>query len=131
MKKISKADSVELDKIVVELRDKKEALEEVASEYNKLLDDEWDKVEEALTEMNNAIEAAANWRKDIVGKIEEYVGDRSDAWQESDRASEYEDWKSAYEECTLDILEIERSEEIDVPEFDEEELGNVLTGVDE
>lgn len=104
MKLLNKKQKQERDRLVSELSVKREQLQEAVDDYNELL------------------EAAREWRDDIVGLIEDYISERSDKWHESDAAQQTNDWLYRFSELNLDDLDMdeigaEHADQIeDIPE---------------
>lgn len=131
MRKLSKVNSKTRDEIVTRFRELKTELEESISKYNEAVSEAFKEVAEAKDALNEAIKDGASFRDDIVSEMDEYVGDRSEKWQESDAAQEYESWKSEWEQCELEEIDIEEPTELDMPDFNEEELGDIRESVNE
>jgi hypothetical protein len=131
LRKLSKANIKTRDDIVTCFRNLKGELEKAIGDYNETVADAFKSVEEAKDALNEAIKDGASLRDDIVAEMDEYVGERSEKWQESDAASEYEGWKSEWEGCELEEVEIEKPEDIDMPDFNEEALGDIRESVNE
>jgi chromosome segregation ATPase len=107
MKKLSAGQITTRDKHAEDIRNAQTELNEVIEKYNAVLEEHKANIETALTAFNEKLTAAREWRDEIVSDIDSYVGDRSEKWQESDAASAYEEWKSAYENLEMDDVEID------------------------
>lgn len=79
MTKLKKKQEKERDALVARLNEQAEA------------------INAAITKYNETLAEAKEFAQGIVGEIEDYVSERSDAWHESDKASAVEDWKTAWE----------------------------------
>lgn len=108
MKKISKSDIQRRDKIASELKDAREKLE---SELAALA--------EVYKEYNDAKAEAKSYCDDIASQIEEYIGEKSEAWQEGENGQRWASWKETYEGFDIQL-------ETEVPEFDEEDVAESL-----
>jgi len=77
-----------------------------------------DIVEETLVftaDYNSLREDIQDLANEVVEGIEGYIGDRSEKWQESDRASAYESWKDEWQEATnLEQVELILGDEIEL-----------------
>jgi isopropylmalate/homocitrate/citramalate synthase len=68
-----------------------------------------DKIEPARMKIAEAVAAWYTWRFDIADTMEAYASERSEAWQESEAAQAYADWKELYE-----TAEVTLPDELDV-----------------
>jgi hypothetical protein len=110
MKSISKADKARR----VELRDAITAAHAALEDACSVANVEIAKANEALAAYREAVQAAVNFVEDIGNEIESYMDDRSDKWRESDAASDYEEWKSAWQNFQPD--EPEDYADLEAPE---------------
>lgn len=122
MKRLSKDDLKLRDELVQKLNDAKAGIETAYGEVNALLTG---KVAEAVGKYNDVLTEVESFRDDLVGRMEEYEGERSDKWRESDAGSNYESWKADWENLAVD--EVEVPVELDIPEV---EHGDELDGLD-
>lgn len=126
MKKLNKTHLKNRDAIYVDLQLAKSNLDDAVIAYNEKAAELYADAEDKLSEYNDVLERAREWRDEIVEEIDEYVSDRSDKWQESDAAQEIESWKSEFEGLELDELTMEKPEDLEMPnEIDDEVLNNV------
>lgn len=135
MTKIDKFQKATKEEIEVKFQNAFEDLDEAVDKYNEGLGEAWAKVEEACGEYNDAIEElwepveaaqqsyneviseANSLRQEIAGEIEEYMGERSEKWQESEKAAQYETWKERFSE-DWDEIDLTKPDGL---EFDEPE----------
>lgn len=115
MKSLSKKDELEREAIVKSLR----RLADKAKEAIEDLNHEIEIANICIREYNEAVLSAARFRDTIVKKMQDYVDEHSDAWEESEAGEEYLAWKASWEE--LDFEGIDPVEEIDPPEIDNAE----------
>ena len=108
MKKLSKSALTERDEFVAQLSEKREEAEAALSAAS-----------DAVSEYNKLIGEVEEWRDRIVGEMDDYISERSEKWAESEAASNYESWKSAFED--LDFSKIDEVA-TDVDSSLEEEL---------
>ena len=78
------------------------------------LKEKWEAYEAAVNELNQAIVDADQFRADIVSAMDEYMGERSERWPESDAGQAYSEWKDAWEGFELEEIE---ATEIDAETF--------------
>jgi chromosome segregation ATPase len=108
MKKISKSDIQRRDKIASDLKDTREKLEhELAA------------LEDLYRAYNDAKQEAKSYCDDIASQIEEYIGEKSEAWQGGENGQRWESWKEVYEGFDIEL-------ETKVPEFDEVDVAELL-----
>ena len=122
MTKLSKKDLTLKQEHANKLTETYEKLDAAVSTFNAAMEEAWEKVQEALDEHNTAIESANEWRGDIAQQMQDYYDNRSEKWQESDKGSEYEQWKSEWEE-SFDQVEMEKPDE---PDFDAEDYAAII-----
>lgn len=60
---------------------------------------------EAISSYNEVVEEANGFRDDIANEIRSYIDERSESWQASDRAMDYDEWQSQWSE-ELEWMEI-------------------------
>lgn len=92
-------------------KDQRDRLSKLASEYEAAFGE----LCGAVTAYNQVLSDIEDLRSEIVEAIEEYTSERSDKWQESDAASQYEEWASAWQDLCLDA--IDDPEEISLTEI--------------
>ena len=109
MTKLTKTDIALRDEVANRLQDKYGELTAAIEAYNNAIQELWGPVEVAMNEYNEAIGDANAWKTDRAQEMQEYIDERSEKWQESDKASEYETWKSQYEE-DFEQVELEAPE---------------------
>lgn len=95
--------------------------------YNSSLDDMREEIETAVEEYNSAIAEAREFRDEIVQDIEDYMSERSDKWQESDKAEQYRAWQSEWEGIELDEMEFEMPDPLESPNI----ADDIFEGVNE
>ena len=70
--------------------------------------EQFNAMETAIDNYNSMIREVRELRDEIVTAVDDYVAERSEKWRESERAGEYADFKSFWEDMEL--------EEVDVPD---------------
>lgn len=63
-------------------------------------------MEAAINAYNSVVEEVDTWRDAIVSAIESYVENRSEKWQEGEKAQAYDEWKSSFEDIDCDPIEV-------------------------
>ena len=98
----------------------------------------WDEVEaakantdQAITLLNQSIETynealadAALFRDEVVGDMDDYMGERSEKWEESDSGQAYTSWKDEWEG-----LDLEPIDQIDMIDFNDPSHADELDGL--
>lgn len=136
MKKLNKATLAERDEIAGKLRDRADdarkaidafneamgakwaIIEAALADYNEALEEEWEKVQTEVEAYNEVIQEANDWKTGVATEIDNYTGERSDKWQESDAAQRYESWKESYDEM-VEALEVEKPDPLELEHDDE------------
>lgn len=149
MNKLNKQHLTERDEICAKLREALEQLEVAVNGYNSRraaawsvlslalnaynteMDDAWMTVEAARDEYGGQAQDARDWASGIAGEIEEYMGERSDKWSESDKGQAVSSWKDEFDSAALQDIEIESPGAIEIEEpedlsIDEENAAEVL-----
>lgn len=134
MKKLTKQEIVDRDAICSKLRDAREQVDTALTEFNTkrgeaytalaaaveafndTQTEEWDKVSQAIADYNEVVTEADQWKTDVASQIDEYMSERSEKWQEGDRAQAYTDWKSAFEDASIEEMSVEEPDQIEIEE---------------
>jgi hypothetical protein len=98
MKKLSKDQLKQHADIADRLGTARDALEAALEEcfaVTGVIGEAWVAYQEAIVE-------AASFRDDLVRAMDDYAGERSDKWTESDAGSAYEEWKSEWENLAIE-----------------------------
>jgi predicted S18 family serine protease len=125
MKKLTKERVAEWARLTEAVRAAEAELAERIGFFNTDMQNAFERVESAASNLSEARTEAAQFRDDVVGDIESYVGERSEKWQDSDAAQSYGDWLDAW--VSLDCSEVS----IDPPEDIEpvDEIADEMDGV--
>jgi len=79
-------------------------LEEAVEKYNEATGEKDKKpVEDAISIYNDALDSAQGFCETIVGDIEEFMEEKSEKWQESDKGEAHANWKDSWD-ITLDPI---------------------------
>jgi hypothetical protein len=91
-------------------------------------------VEEHIKAFNDQILEINDFMGGIASEIREYIDGKSEKWQESDKATDYEAWAEAWEEeldtLTWEMLDAEGVMDVSDIENPSETLGNLSTEVE-
>src|SRR5215510_15034516 len=96
MQALSKAQLVTLKTLFETLTTRYEAFEEAVDDFNATQAEAWNEVLAAEEAYNEAVTTANEWLGEVKEAIEEYVNERSEKWQESDRGQAYAAWLEAF-----------------------------------
>ena len=124
MKKLTKEQAQKKAALSEEMSEKMGALNTLIKKLNDEITAQWETIETAKEEYNQSIRDANEFQEEIASNIDEYVGERSEKWQEGEQASRYEDWKSQWEE-SFDECDLEEPEALsEVEDTFSEDLEN-------
>ena len=111
MKRLSKAQEQTRSELLERLR---KAQSEMAAEVDKA-NEAVGAVNAAIDSYNEALSDVETFRDEITGDMESYADERSDKWRDSDAGSNYDSWKSEWD--NLDTSEVAHAEEIEEPDL--------------
>jgi hypothetical protein len=136
VKGLKKAQSTELSKWSGDLDTAFQDLDEACIAYNEAVGDEAKAkakagVEAAIEEYNKQIVDANDFLSGIGAEIREYIDGKSEKWQESDKASDYEAWAEEWEQeldaVSWDMLDCDGVLDVSGIENPSETIGNLNT----
>lgn len=96
MKALIKAQKTERDALLSILRDRMTDLQDDVATFNDGVAALLANLQVGVDNYNEASDSVKGWLESVRESIQEYVDDRSEKWQESDKAQEYQDWLEAY-----------------------------------
>lgn len=96
MKALIKAQKTERDALLSILRDRMTDLQDDVATFNDGVAALLASLQVGVDNYNEASDSVKGWLESVRESIQEYVDDRSEKWQESDKAQEYQDWLEAY-----------------------------------
>lgn len=99
------------------ISDERDALETEIDAYNALMNETWERVENALLSLNEKIAQAEEWRGEIASEMQDYFDERTERWQEGDAGCAYQEWISEWE-IELSEVELEAPPEVEMPDDD-------------
>ena len=120
MRKLDKVQIARKDKLASKFQDLYSELDAAVQEFNAAMSAQWGKVEQAITAYNEAIQEANELKQEIVSDIDNYMGEHTERWLESEKGWEYDVWKGEFEEDFSEII-VERPEELDISNVDDHE----------
>lgn len=115
MKKLSKAQQEEKDRLLAELRRTHEEVVMAVVELNEKVKEMWADVDGKVDDHNAVVEQANEFMQTVVESMQSYQDERSEKWQESDAASAFADWQGAWED-QLEELELLEPDLVDEPD---------------
>ena len=98
-----------------------ETLAEAVTVYNDELSVAFSELEEAAKEFDEKLQGARDWRDQMTSDLDEYIGERSDKWQESDKGQEVTSWREAFD-IDLETITFEAPDYVEVAEPDDLEV---------
>jgi hypothetical protein len=96
----------------------REALNAAVARFNELMAQEWAGVEKEAEALNAAISDLTSFRDEVMQSMEDYAGERSEKWQESEAGQNYAAWMEQWEGLRVDEVELERPADVDEPDVD-------------
>lgn len=88
------------DEIIEDIRKNEDALNEAIREANEAIEEANEKIAavRSLSEdLDQSINELEGWAEGIAEEIDEYINARSDAWQDSERGQQYDEWRSQWQ----------------------------------
>lgn len=127
VKKLDKQTIADRDALIDRFRDRYSDLDNAVVEYNAAIETAWEKVEQAMGDFNEVIDDANAWKQQVAESIDEFIGGKSEKWQESAKGQAYEAWKSEYGDDEYEHVEFEKPDELSLEDVEnhEELLGNL------
>ena len=104
------------EKLVAELREKADKVEDAIAVYNDLVKAARLDVEAALTAYNETLQEVAGFAEDIVSQADQDLSEKSEKWQDSERGQAALAWKEEWDTAMFEQLEIEFPDDIEAPE---------------
>lgn len=105
----------------------REAVEAAVVEFNETVQEAMPPVAEAVDRYNTAVQAAAELAEEVASDIQNFIDDKSEKWQESDRGQEYATWAEEWNSPDLfEEVKIEFPSELETPEMEHGDTLDVL-----
>ncbi|SRR5260370_19407025 len=118
MRCLDKADSKRKAELSDQLDYGYEGLTSAITIYNTKIVEAWAPVEDAINMFNELVNNGQEFRDEVVNQMVDYTADKSEAWTEGERGQAYEEWKGAWEEASLEPIELEQPKDIDIDGFE-------------
>ena len=118
MKSLTRDDKDARDELVKRFTIAKTELSAVITEANSIIEQHRASIEAAQQKYNDVLGEAEVLRDEIREAIEDYIADRSEKWQEGERAEAYAAWRDAFDSLDTSELDIDLPGEIEDPEPD-------------
>lgn len=113
---MKKVDPKLIEKMADNIRTEMQNVENIREQINNMIDN---RLAGAIEAYNAALSEARDFIEDAVGKMEDYVEDKSENWGDSDTGTAYMDWKSEWEGMDLENLVRPDLIEFDYPHADD------------
>lgn len=125
MRALTKAEGKDVDEMAARLADAKEDVERAVDAVNA----EVGRANDAIRVYNEVLNDARELAGDIVARMDDYAGGRSDKWRDSDAGRAFEDWKGEWE--NLELGDLDTIEDVETPDMGHDEtLGMMRREVD-
>jgi hypothetical protein len=124
VKQLTKKQSRRREELVDKLETRKAQVQTAIEEFQEKMQTLWNEtVVLSVETYNEAVREADELRVEITDAQQEYYGNRSEKWQNSDAGSTYEEWQSSWENAEFSDANLSMPEiEIDLDvEFTHEE----------
>lgn len=128
MKALTKAHLATRDALCARLIQHYGDLEDALQIVNAALVTAWERIESTLAAYNAVVDEANAWREEIVSEIQHIIEDHNEKWQESDIGQTHIGWLNAWENDTLETVDLDPPE---MPELDIDNQSDVLAGLPE
>jgi hypothetical protein len=126
MKKIGKDQQKELDRLAGEIPVAMQDLNEAIEAFNLKVAMARDDISESLGKYNDLIDSADTLREDVSQSITDYMGDKSEKWQEGTQAERYDTWRDEWDGVEFLRIGIDEPEPI---EPQEDEITEILSNL--
>lgn len=124
MKCLDKKQQAYHAKLVAQLTESRDALNQAIREFNAAVVQLHSDLAPKVDAVNAAIENVNGFVMEVHSDLESYYDDKSDNWKEGDAGSAYYDWMSAWD-ISLGALELEEPVPFDEVEIDVDEFENL------
>lgn len=133
MKTISREQRAEKTRIAGVLRDKRDAVVKAIEAYNTARATLVGAIEDAQNEFNEALEEARSFVGDVKSAMDDYSGERTEKWQEGETGQLFGTWQSAWEEISLEDIDVSLPEDIEEVDGEDniEPFDNLPAGVED
>jgi hypothetical protein len=116
MKKLSKAQEAERQRLADELRAAEESVKEGITQFNAAMEMAMEDLTMALDSYHDAVTEANAFRQQIEGDISGYYEDKAEKWQDSEAGQANLNWRDQWRE-RLEDIEVTIPDPIEEPAF--------------
>jgi hypothetical protein len=116
--KLTKQETERRDQLIADLGVMWTKVESAVDAYNEDVGEIKDLVENAVSEYNKVLEQAREFAGGIASRAEEEIDNKNESWQDSDRGQEASEWKTEWEDVSLEDLEAGFPDELEIEQPD-------------
>jgi hypothetical protein len=131
MKRLSTEQEKTKRRLLAAALHQRDKLEQQVEAYNAAVAAAWEKLAAAIEDVNAALAELNDFIGGVTGDMEAYADGRSERWQESDAGQNYLAWKDQWLAATLDDVDLDQPEDIDMPEVPIEQVEELPDAPDE
>ena len=121
MKALNHVQRAGKEKVAEDIRKVRDELDAAVEKFNARNTESLVPVEAAIDKLNAALIAAAEWRDGITEVMEQDADARSERWRESEAGQNFKLWKDQFLGLFLDELELEKPDDLELPDTIEPE----------
>ena len=121
MKALNHVQRAGIEKAAEAIRKTRDELDAAVEKFNARNAESLVPVEAAIDKLNAALIAAAEWRDGVTQEMERYAVDRSERWRESEAGQNFKLWKDQFLGLFLDEIELEKPDDLEIPDTIEPE----------
>ena len=115
--KLSKAESKRRDGLVAEIEIAAGKLSDAVTAFNETLAQAREALEQARDAYNDTLEQAREFAEDIASSREAEISERSERWQESEKAQAAQAFVESWQGIDLDPVDIDMPEDLESPDL--------------
>jgi hypothetical protein len=101
---------------------KRDDLEKQVEAYNAAVRAAWEPLAAAVEDVNTALAELNAFIDEVAGDMEAHADGRSERWHESDAGQNYVAWKDQWLAATLDDVELDQPDDLDMPDVPLEQV---------
>jgi uncharacterized protein YukE len=114
MKALSKKDATRKAELIEKIRDQATDLSSAVAQFNDGLAELRDDLRAAVADYNEAVQAAEEFRADMLSAMQSYFDEKSGKWQEGDSGQVYQQWISDWD-SPLTKVKVKMPDDISEP----------------
>lgn len=108
-----------IDELNEKLKAKEKEIQHLLQEYSDIIEDGGSELDTLVEEYNEVVSDVNDFCVDVSSSIEDYMNERSEKWQESEKAEAYQSWKDDWEQSFQEMsLEKPEAPSIEYVEFE-------------